>query len=119
MTKKNDNPDPWSPLEKLIKEAKPVDMKKYYEDRKKQLEKAQKKWDSDYQKEQTRIQNMVCPCCKGKEKQHVFKFTSNKVMGPGYHSSVTDDYYVCLKCGAHYSDLKKKDLGSRPSDKMY
>jgi transposase-like protein len=100
-------------------EAKPVDMKKVYEDRKKQIESAQKKWDAEYKKEQKRIENLFCPCCKSKEKSHVLKSTSNGVFGPGYHSTVTDDYYVCMNCGAHYSDIKKKDLGKRPYDSLF
>lgn len=98
----------------LSKHAKPVNMNSLYEETQKRLEILQNQWDKMYKEEQDRINDMECPLCKSKDKNHIVKYVSNGVFGPGYHSKVTDDYYVCNSCGIHFSDLKARDLGKRP-----
>ena len=60
--------------------------------------------------EEDRVAAMTCPCCKSAEKIHNVESTSNGVMGPGYSSHVTADYYICRSCGVHYNDMNKIEL---------
>ena len=58
-------------------------------------------------REERRVKNMKCPVCQSTKKEHVVKTDNNGVFGPGGHSWVTEEYYVCKNCGAMYKDLKK------------
>lgn len=85
-------------LDKIIKE----DRKKYRQDL--------KKYEEDVQDEEKRIETMKCPVCQSVEKEHIMKHKNNGIIGPGYRSYVTSDYYLCKGCGVHYSDINRKEL---------
>lgn len=73
-----------------------------------------KEWDAAHVKEENRIKNKKCPCCKSPSKEHVLNYKHNGIFGPASHSTKIDDYYICKGCGVHYTDINKKDLGERP-----
>jgi DNA-directed RNA polymerase subunit RPC12/RpoP len=58
--------------------------------------------------EAKRLENIECPLCKSKNKKHINIRKNNGIIGPGYHSSSIIDFYLCLDCGIHYSDINKK-----------
>ncbi len=92
----------------LLASAKPVDMSKWYEEQEK-LEKQRREREAREAKiEEERIKNLSCPVCKSTNKHRHTESTSNGIMGPGYHSRITSDYYICMDCGIHYTDLNKK-----------
>ena len=47
-----------------------------------------------------------CPKCEVNDVKHHVKRESNGVMGPGYSSWITEEYYICNKCGIHFSKVK-------------
>lgn len=57
--------------------------------------------------EEERIAKMKCPFCKSKLKTHFVQAKSNGICGPGHYSRIQIEYYICLDCGIHYSDLNK------------
>lgn len=59
------------------------------------------------QAEQGKLDKMKCPVCGSTNKEHVVKTNNNGVFGPGYHSWVTEDYFVCKDCGVMYKQVKK------------
>jgi transposase-like protein len=59
------------------------------------------------EKEDTRIALIECPSCKSTNKEHIIKRDSNGVCGPGYHSWIIDEYFVCNECGTMFKDLSK------------
>jgi transposase-like protein len=91
----------------------PVDMKKVYEDQKKMEAEDLERYKSEVKKEEKRIKEMTCPSCKSKEKNHYVNRESNGIFGPGRASWLVEEYYICMKCGIHYSDLNKKEI-SKP-----
>jgi hypothetical protein len=61
--------------------------------------------------EKERVNNISCPVCHHKSKDHHIKYKSNGIIGPGHKSVIVESYLICLNCGVHYSDveqLKKK-----------
>jgi len=58
--------------------------------------------------EQNRINKLECPSCKSTDKEHIVKSGSNEVCGPGYHSWVIDEYFVCNDCGTMFKDISKR-----------
>ena len=60
------------------------------------------------EKEEARIALITCPSCKSTDKEHIIKSDSNGVCGPGYHSWIIDEYFVCNNCGTMFKDLSKK-----------
>ena len=60
------------------------------------------------QEEKERIDSIKCPACKSTNKHHHKKYQNNGILGPGSTSWITEEYLVCLDCGIHFSDLKKK-----------
>ena len=73
-------------------------------------DKRQEKRKKEVKQEEKRIKNIKCPCCKSTKKSHVINSENNGIMGPGYHSRITDEYYLCLGCGVRYEDLNKKEI---------
>ena len=59
------------------------------------------------EEDQDRIKQKKCPSCGSTNKKHVVKSDNNGVLGIGYHSWVTDDYFYCLDCGVMYKDIVK------------
>jgi transposase-like protein len=57
--------------------------------------------------EEQRIAAIQCPTCKSTDKEHIIKSDSNGVCGPGYHSWIIDEYFVCNECGTMFKDLSK------------
>ena len=98
----------------ILKMLKPVNTEKWAKEAERRIKREQREWDRKNEIETKRLENLSCPCCNSKKKQHVVKSKNNGVIGPGFHSWVTDDYYVCLDCGVHYSDSNKSDIGKRP-----
>jgi C4-type Zn-finger protein len=87
--------------------AKKVDLSNWYKNRKKAEEAEWKRRAEEKELEEKRINSIICPCCKSKEKIHHIKRENNGVCGPGYNSWVTEDYLICKDCGIHYSDVEK------------
>jgi C4-type Zn-finger protein len=67
--------------------------------------------------ERDRIKAIKCPSCGSTSKDHVEHRDDNGIIGPGYASWVTNEYYVCKKCGTMFKDMekynRKKDVLSR------
>lgn len=57
--------------------------------------------------ESQRISDLSCPSCKSKEKQLNQITTNNGIIGNGYRMKIHDEYYICLGCGIHYTDVFK------------
>lgn len=83
-----------------------------------QIEKERAEWDSKDAAEKRRIEQLACPVCKSTNKKHIVKSANNGVIGPGYCSYRTADYYVCNGCGVHFSDINKAKLGERPYESI-
>jgi len=98
------NEGKWKPLE--------IDWEARKKDQEKKIKASQERYEKESKEESARIENMECPCCKSTEKERFLKSIDNGICGPGYHSRITDDYYVCQGCGIHYTDLNKKDIKS-------
>lgn len=96
---------------KIVERKKPTaeEIKAKEEEAEKKYQTALAKYNKEKAKEEKRIKNLPCPCCKSINKQHILKHKSNGVMGAGYHAYVTDDYWVCEGCGVHYSDINKPE----------
>ena len=84
------------------------------EEIKRKLKESQDEWSALKESEEKRISDMKCPSCDSTDKGHHVKYESNGIIGPGSHSRVTEDYYICQKCGIHYSDLNYKKLPKYP-----
>lgn len=102
----------WTLFKDGTENVKPLEIN--FEEKEKKLKTLQEFWDKKKEEDILRINEMKCPACKETNKEHVVKTENNGVIGPGYHSYVVDDYYVCKSCGVHFSDVNKKDLGKRP-----
>jgi len=57
--------------------------------------------------EEDRIKAIKCPSCKSTSKEHAQHRNDNGIIGTGYASWITNEYYVCKKCGAMFKDLNK------------
>lgn len=95
----------------------PIDMNKYYEEQHKEYLEDVLRYEKEIIQEKQRIEKLECPACKSKEKKHHCEGNSNGVYGPGHYSTITNEYYICEKCGIHYSDLNKKEI--KPIIKNY
>lgn len=54
-------------------------------------------------KEALRISRIKCPSCKSDKKERFETQENNGIIGPGYSSWVVEAYWICKKCGSHYS----------------
>lgn len=54
-------------------------------------------------KELERIARIKCPSCKSDKKERFERRENNGIIGPGYSSWVIEAYWICKKCGTHYS----------------
>lgn len=97
---------------KLPSNFKPVDMNKVYEEDKKRVEADKLRYKKDKQEEETRFNNLPCPCCKSTNKSRNIISTSNGplIYGGRNSSSVHADYLICKDCGVMYVDLNKKEV---------
>ncbi len=87
-----------------------IDWGKHFEDKKIEKEKAMEKYLEDIKNEEERIEKLCCPICKTSNKKRFITADSNGIMGPGYNSIITNDYFICQSCGIHFSDLNKKEI---------
>lgn len=87
-----------------------IDYQKRHSEVKSILEEDEKRYKREVKEEENRVKKLSCPACKSKDKEIKVISESNGVIGPGYHSSVKLDFYVCKKCGIHFSDLNKKEI---------
>jgi protein-arginine kinase activator protein McsA len=92
-----------SPLDKIKWEAVelPPD---WYE---KHLEEERKAEETARKAETDRIKKIKCPSCGSTSKDHVEHRDDNGIIGPGYSSWITNEYFVCRKCGTMFKDLEK------------
>lgn len=51
-----------------------------------------------------------CPVCKHDIAFVQSKYHSNGVLGSGHSSFLTDQYYICEKCGVHFNMIADKQL---------
>ena len=51
------------------------------------------------EQEKSRIAVIQCPSCKSTDKEHIVKSNDNGIFGPGYHSWIVEEHFVCNKCG--------------------
>lgn len=108
-----------SRTEDIMKDAKPLDMSKYYTERDNLREIARKEYENAIDEERRRIEELTCPVCACHDKKRFIHSTaSNGIYGPGHVSKITDDYFICNNCGVHYSDLNKKEI-KKPLDLFY
>lgn len=61
--------------------------------------------------EKLRIDKIKCPSCGSTNKEHVVKREDNRIIGPGFRSWITDEYFVCKDCGTRYEDITKINNG--------
>lgn len=104
---------------KSINEGKytPIDMSKCFEEQHKAYLEDVLRYEKETIQEKQRIEKLECPACKSKKKKYHYERKSNGIIGPGYHSTIIKEYYICEKCGIHYSDLNKKEI--KPIMKKY
>jgi len=58
----------------------------------------------DAEKEESlRIARIKCPSCKSDKKERFERRNDNGIIGPGFSSWVVEAYWICKKCGTHYS----------------
>jgi len=95
----------------------PIDMSKYFEEQHKAYLENVLRYERETKQEKQRIKKLECPACKSKEKKYHCESKNNGIYGPGYHSTITNEYYICGKCGIHYSDLNKRKI--QPIIKKY
>lgn len=57
--------------------------------------------------ESQRVADLSCPSCKSKEKQLHQHTTNNGIIGSGFKRTIHNEYYICLGCGIHYTDVYK------------
>lgn len=87
-----------------------IDWEARRKEQQEQIEADKKRYEEEVAIEAKRVKKMCCPACKGTEKNRIRKTENNGVYGPGCRSWVVDDYYICLGCGVHFTDLKQKDI---------
>lgn len=96
-------------IEKILKNLKenPIDWKEVNERIKRNEEETKKRIEEVRRLEEERFNNVKCPVCKSTNKEQVIKSKGNGIIGPGYHSHVTEEYLVCKECGVMFKDLNK------------
>lgn len=94
----------------ILEEAVPVDMEAYYKRKVEEKKRDELRYKNEIAEESERIKKMKCPACSSVNKKRHTTSKNNGIIGPGYRSTILDDYYICQKCGIHYSDLNKKDI---------
>jgi protein-arginine kinase activator protein McsA len=72
------------------------------------MKKENERKENDRKEEQERIDKLKCPSCKSTDKEHIIKSDSNGILGPGYHSWLIDEYFVCNNCGIMFKDISKR-----------
>ena len=87
-----------------VNEIKLID---FFANQEKAWEEQRRKKQEALELENKRSKEIECPLCKSKDKEYIIKTTNNGVYGPGYHSSVVEEYIVCKSCGIMYKDLKR------------
>lgn len=55
-----------------------------------------------------RLENIICPCCKGSSINEGGIWESNGVCGPGFYSHNTFPHLICLDCGVIFKKIEKK-----------
>lgn len=95
----------------------PIDMSKYFEEQQKAYLNDILRYEKETKQEYQRIEKLECPACKSKKKKYHCERNSNGIYGPGHHSFITNEYYICENCGVHYSDINKKEI--KPIMKKY
>jgi len=91
--------------------GKPIDLdpdwyRKHLKEQERLKEEARKK-------EEDRIKKIKCPSCGSTSKDHIEHRNDNGIIGPGYSSWVTNEYFVCKKCGTMFKDIEKYKKSSR------
>lgn len=76
-----------------------IDIEEVMKERKKANERVQKL-------EEGKLNDVKCPVCKSTNKKHVVHRENNGVLGSGYASWITDDYFVCQDCGVMFKNIK-------------
>jgi transposase-like protein len=87
-----------------------IDYSKVFEEKKAREEEDLERYKKEVKEEELRIEKLSCPVCSNSKKRRFITAESNGVMGPGYHSRITNDYFICETCGIHFSDLNKKEI---------
>ena len=54
-------------------------------------------------KEAARIAKIKCPSCKSDKKERYEKREDNGIIGPGHSSWIVEAYWICKKCGTHWT----------------
>jgi len=54
-------------------------------------------------KEAARIARIKCPSCKSDKKERFERREDNGIIGPGYSSWIIEAYWICKKCGTHWT----------------
>jgi len=75
----------------------------HFERWKERQEEAKKAQEAADAKEAARIARIKCPSCKSDKKERFERRDDNGIIGPGYSSWVVEAYWICKKCGTHYS----------------
>jgi hypothetical protein len=91
---------------------KPMDMSKYYEDRKKRIEEDEERYKREIKAEELRRVKLKCPCCKSAKKEPV-SITHRDgplVCGGRNHVQTLAQYNICQDCGVMYVDLDRKEI---------
>lgn len=85
----------------------PIDLTNFYKDKleREQKELEEKRKEEELEKE--RINKIEYPLCKSTDKIHHIKRNNNGIIGSGYSSWITDEYFICKGCGIHYNDITK------------
>ena len=81
-----------------------------FKEKKAREEEDLERYKKEIKEEELRIEKLSCPVCLNSKKRRFKTAESNGVMGPGYHSRITNDYFICETCGIHFSDLNKKEI---------
>jgi hypothetical protein len=89
----------------------PIDMSDFYKRQKEREEQERIRKQEEAAAEQARIDSLECPLCKSVEKHRHRQTGTNGILGPGRSSWTIEDYFICLGCGVHYSDLKNMQKG--------
>jgi hypothetical protein len=95
-----------SAIEKLREKG--IVGKPYAENYQDRIDRKNKEYLETKEKEEARIALIECPSCKSTDKEHIIESNSNGIIGPGYSSWVTNEYFVCNNCGTMFKDISKK-----------
>lgn len=94
-------------IKDILSTSIPIDWEAHYKEVNLQQEQLAAQKEAARLAEEKRIAKIKCPVCKFTKKTRFVQSRNNGVIGPGYHSHIENEYYICLECGIHYSDLNK------------